>query len=64
VDARRGDDVVPTAVRVWTVRATDGGSSDAPAGEDRPGRRRPVRRHPPEALIFDTETRDRPPRGC
>ena len=50
------DDVLPTAVRVWTARQTDGAASAAsPTGA--PQRKKRARRYPSEALVFDTETR-------
>ncbi len=53
-----GDDVLPTAVRVWAVR-TGPDQADATDNQARssPGRTR-LRRYPAEALVFDTETRD------
>ncbi len=53
-----GDDVLPTAVRVWAVRTSPDQADDTEekAGSS-PGRTR-QRRYPAEALVFDTETRD------
>ncbi len=57
------DDVLPTAVRVWAVRNAT--VDDAAAEEDSaPARSRMrLRRDPPEALVFDTETYDETSQG-
>jgi len=56
-----GPDVVPMAVRVWTVRtpppAKADTSQDANAGPvDEPPAWHRKRRYPAEVLVFDTET--------
>lgn len=50
--------MLPTAVRVWTTRPTVAADDPTDAQDERRTGRAPKRRHPAEALVFDTETRD------
>lgn len=52
------DDVVSTAVRVWTSRTRHRSRRATRGPDEPPDQERPSRRYPAEALIFDTETRD------
>ncbi len=53
-----GDDVLPTAVRVWAVRTSPDQTDDTEEQAGSSSGRTRQRRYPAEALVFDTETRD------